>query len=73
MDDSDRALPARQTLLPSEAALFLELDGGTVLELAEHGELPGHNVLGSWLFIRDELRAWRLAGGVGQRSVDASG
>jgi excisionase family DNA binding protein len=54
--------PARPVLTPAGAAALLGVRDVDVLELAEHGELPGRRVAGQWRFGRDALVAW-VAGG----------
>ncbi|MBB4662801.1 helix-turn-helix domain-containing protein [Conexibacter arvalis] len=55
-DDLDD--PARPILTPTGAAALLGVRAVDVLELAEHGELPGRRVAGQWRFARAALIAW---------------
>ncbi len=54
--------PARPILTPAGAAALLGVRAVDVLELAEHGELPGRRVAGQWRFARSALVEW-VAGG----------
>jgi len=62
--------PARPILTPAGAAALLGVRAVDVLELAEHGELPGRRVAGQWRFARAALIDW-VAGGqsASQRSA----
>lgn len=53
----------RPILTPAGAAALLGVRAVDVLELAEHGELPGRRVAGQWRFAREALIAW-VAGAV---------
>jgi len=55
-DELDR--PERPILTPAGAAALLGVRAVDVLELAEHGELPGRRVAGQWRFARAALIAW---------------
>ncbi|MDO8210620.1 helix-turn-helix domain-containing protein [Conexibacter sp. CPCC 206217] len=57
---ADTALdsPDRPILTPAGAATLLGVREVDVLELAEHGELPGRRVAGAWRFARHALIAW---------------
>jgi excisionase family DNA binding protein len=57
LDSADRPI-----LTPAGAATLLGVRAVDVLELAEHGELPGRRVAGQWRFARAALIAW-VAGG----------
>jgi excisionase family DNA binding protein len=59
-----------EVLTPEEAGELLQVDTKVVLELAEHGELPGRFLSGEWRFARAALLGW-LAGGDGAASADA--
>jgi len=50
-----------EVLIPAQAALLLQVDEGTVLEMAEKGHIPGRKVGDEWRFSRLALMAW-LAG-----------
>lgn len=54
--------PARPILTPAGAAALLGVRAVDVLELAEHGDLPGRRVAGQWRFARTALIEW-IAGG----------
>jgi excisionase family DNA binding protein len=41
-----------------DVAAFLNVDEKTIYRLAQHGDLPGFKVLGSWRFQRLDLEAW---------------
>jgi excisionase family DNA binding protein len=45
-------------LTPSGAAALLAVREADVLELAEHGEIPGRRVAGHWRFSRGALIDW---------------
>lgn len=50
--------PVRPILTPAGAAALLGVRAVDVLELAEHGELPGRRIAGQWRFARTALIAW---------------
>ena len=59
---------ARDAVLTlDEAAELLRVDGETLVERADSGELPGRRLAGEWRFSREALLAW-LAGSDGERS-----
>jgi len=44
-----------------QAAEFLQVDEGVVIELAEAGKLPGRKLGAAWRFSREALVAWLSA------------
>jgi excisionase family DNA binding protein len=53
--------PVAGVLTPATAAALLQVGEADVLELAEHGELPGRRIAGSWRFARTALLDWLAA------------
>jgi len=53
-------LPAElpEVLTPAQAALLLQVDERTVVELAEGRKIPGRSLGGAWRFSRAALIAW---------------
>jgi len=58
---SFRAYEPPEIMSAEQAAQFLQLEEGVVLELAEAGQLPGRKLGASWRFARAALVAWLSA------------
>src|SRR5262245_16821318 len=49
---------APEVLTAAQAAQFLQIEEGEVIEMAEKGKLPGRRLGGGWRFSRAALVAW---------------
>ncbi len=58
---SFRPASGPEVLTAEQAAELLAVDVDAVLELAEHGVLPGRRIAGQWRFARQALLAWLSA------------
>lgn len=62
MDTTSARREPPGNVLPAEhAAQELGIAVGELLRLAAEGRVPSHNVLGTRLFLRQELAGWRGA------------
>ncbi|MNY11660.1 Helix-turn-helix domain protein [compost metagenome] len=61
--------PDSEILTLDEVAAYLKAGKKTVYRLAQHGEMPGFKLGGTWRFRRSELDRW-IAAQIAEKTKD---